>query len=50
MDSVQAGDLGTPALGYEAPLIVCLGSLTELTIGLGGSGTDSIEGDPLGAA
>ena len=46
--SLQAGDLRTAALGYVPPAIVCLGSITELTMGTGGAGTDSTNGAPLG--
>jgi hypothetical protein len=46
--SLQAAEFRTPAYGYEAPGIVCHGSLTDLTMGVGGAGTDSIENAPLG--
>jgi hypothetical protein len=45
--SPQVGDLPTSAFGYVPPAIVCLGSITELTMGIGGAGTDSAENAPI---
>jgi hypothetical protein len=46
--SLQAGDLETSTSAYEAPRIVLLGSVNELTQGSGGAGTDSVEAASLG--
>jgi hypothetical protein len=45
--SLQAGDLHASEFAYEAPRIVTLGSVNELTQGIGGAGTDSVENTPL---
>jgi hypothetical protein len=46
--SLQAGDLRTSAFRYEAPRIVSLGAMTDLTMGISGSGTDTLEAASLG--